>query len=224
MNPPARIFARNIKHPMARRCATMKIMQQCLRGNSRATANGQNCIASRYTLRSCIWRREVIDDKSNCRAGASPADPKNGNPCGCPTLHSLMNFLLRIWRQKNRQTPGKLVDYQVRDISPNTSFLEMLDILNEQLLDRGEEPIAFDFRESLAPCIVAAAPSGTRKSRSENGKRDGCRRIRQLHKYLRMRSSLSSRDQRQFHRETESRVRARRVKTQRRRITAFENL
>jgi len=55
-----------------------------------------------------------------------------------------MNFALRIWRQKNRQTPGKLVDYQVRDISPNTSFLEMLDILNEQLLDRGEEPIAFD--------------------------------------------------------------------------------
>src|SRR2546429_2038014 len=55
-----------------------------------------------------------------------------------------MNFLLRIWRQKNRQSPGKLVDYQVRDISPNTSFLEMLDILNEQLLDRGEEPIAFD--------------------------------------------------------------------------------
>ncbi|PYJ13026.1 MAG: succinate dehydrogenase/fumarate reductase iron-sulfur subunit [Verrucomicrobia bacterium] len=55
-----------------------------------------------------------------------------------------MNFRLRIWRQKNRQSPGKLVDYQVRDISPNTSFLEMLDILNEQLLDRGEEPIAFD--------------------------------------------------------------------------------
>jgi len=55
-----------------------------------------------------------------------------------------MNFLLKIWRQKNRQTPGKLVDYEVRDISPNTSFLEMLDILNEQLLDRGEEPIAFD--------------------------------------------------------------------------------
>src|SRR3989440_10274926 len=55
-----------------------------------------------------------------------------------------MNFLLRIWRQKNRQSPGKLVDYQVRDISPNTSFLEMLDILNERLLERGEEPIAFD--------------------------------------------------------------------------------
>ena len=55
-----------------------------------------------------------------------------------------MNFQLRIWRQKDAKTPGKLVDYEVRDISPNTSFLEVLDILNEQLLHRGEEPIAFD--------------------------------------------------------------------------------
>src|SRR5881628_191679 len=55
-----------------------------------------------------------------------------------------MNFRSRIWRQKNRQAHGKLVDYDVRDISPNTSFLEMLDILNENLLQRGEEPIAFD--------------------------------------------------------------------------------
>src|SRR5712691_11502452 len=55
-----------------------------------------------------------------------------------------MNFLLRVWRQPNAKSPGKLVDYEVRDISPNTSFLEMLDILNENLLRRGEEPIAFD--------------------------------------------------------------------------------
>src|SRR5438034_11276683 len=55
-----------------------------------------------------------------------------------------MNFKLKIWRQTNAQTPGKLVDYEVRDISPHTSFLEMLDILNEKLLARGEEPIAFD--------------------------------------------------------------------------------
>ena len=55
-----------------------------------------------------------------------------------------MNFRLRIWRQPNRNSPGKLVDYDVGDISPNTSFLEMLDILNETLLGRGEEPIAFD--------------------------------------------------------------------------------
>jgi succinate dehydrogenase / fumarate reductase iron-sulfur subunit len=55
-----------------------------------------------------------------------------------------MNFRLRIWRQKDRQLPGKLVDYKVNDISPNTSFLEMLDILNEDLLQAGEEPVAFD--------------------------------------------------------------------------------
>src|SRR3989475_1259230 len=55
-----------------------------------------------------------------------------------------MNFQLRIWRQPNRKSPGKLVDYEVRDISPNTSFLEMLDILNENLLRAGKEPIAFD--------------------------------------------------------------------------------
>jgi len=55
-----------------------------------------------------------------------------------------MNFRLRIWRQKNRQLPGKLVDYKVNDISPSTSFLEMLDILNEDLLRAGEEPVAFD--------------------------------------------------------------------------------
>jgi succinate dehydrogenase / fumarate reductase, iron-sulfur subunit len=55
-----------------------------------------------------------------------------------------MNFQLRIWRQKNRQSPGHLVSYEVRDISPNTSFLEMLDILNEDLLRASEEPVAFD--------------------------------------------------------------------------------
>src|SRR5258705_13347242 len=55
-----------------------------------------------------------------------------------------MNFRLRIWRQKDRQSRGKLVVYQVHDISPNTSFLEMLDIVNENLLARGDEPIAFD--------------------------------------------------------------------------------
>jgi succinate dehydrogenase iron-sulfur subunit len=55
-----------------------------------------------------------------------------------------MNFWLRIWRQPSAKSRGKLVDYEMRDISPNTSFLEMLDILNEKLLGRGDEPIAFD--------------------------------------------------------------------------------
>ena len=55
-----------------------------------------------------------------------------------------MNFRLKIWRQPNAKSRGKLVDYEAKDISPNTSFLEMLDIVNEDLLARGEEPIAFD--------------------------------------------------------------------------------
>jgi succinate dehydrogenase / fumarate reductase iron-sulfur subunit len=55
-----------------------------------------------------------------------------------------VNFRLKVWRQKDAKTRGKLVDYEARDISPNTSFLEMLDIVNENLLARDEEPIAFD--------------------------------------------------------------------------------
>jgi len=55
-----------------------------------------------------------------------------------------MNFRLRVWRQANAKTRGKLVNYEARHISPNTSFLEMLDIVNENLLARDDEPIAFD--------------------------------------------------------------------------------
>jgi len=55
-----------------------------------------------------------------------------------------MNFKLRVWRQKDHAAKGALVDYEATDISPNTSFLEMLDIVNERLLQTGDEPIAFD--------------------------------------------------------------------------------
>ena len=55
-----------------------------------------------------------------------------------------MNFRLRIWRQPSGDAPGAFVDYDVEDISPDTSFLEMVDTLNERLTERGEEPVAFD--------------------------------------------------------------------------------
>ena len=55
-----------------------------------------------------------------------------------------MNFRLRVWRQKDANTPGKLVQYEVTSISPDTSFLEMLDIVNDELTDAGQAPIAFD--------------------------------------------------------------------------------
>lgn len=55
-----------------------------------------------------------------------------------------MRITLQVWRQKNSATPGKLVRYVVPDVSTHMSFLEMLDVLNEDLINRGEEPIAFD--------------------------------------------------------------------------------
>ena len=55
-----------------------------------------------------------------------------------------MNLTLKIWRQKNANDKGKMVDYKVSDISPDMSFLEMLDVLNEQLINSGDEPVAFD--------------------------------------------------------------------------------
>jgi len=55
-----------------------------------------------------------------------------------------MNFKLRIWRQKDAKSKGKLVNYEATDVSPHTSFLEMLDVVNERLTVSGQEPIAFD--------------------------------------------------------------------------------
>ncbi|PRY87664.1 succinate dehydrogenase/fumarate reductase iron-sulfur subunit [Mongoliibacter ruber] len=55
-----------------------------------------------------------------------------------------MNLTLKIWRQKNISDKGGFKDYKVTDISKDMSFLEMLDVLNEQLSDKGEDPVHFD--------------------------------------------------------------------------------
>ena len=55
-----------------------------------------------------------------------------------------MNLTLKIWRQKNANDTGAIVDYKISDVSPDMSFLEMLDVLNEQLISKGDEPVAFD--------------------------------------------------------------------------------
>jgi succinate dehydrogenase / fumarate reductase iron-sulfur subunit len=55
-----------------------------------------------------------------------------------------MNFTLLVWRQKNSGTPGRMVEYLAQDISADMSFLEMLDVVNERLIEKGEEPITFD--------------------------------------------------------------------------------
>lgn len=55
-----------------------------------------------------------------------------------------MDLKLKIWRQKNAQDKGHFETYEVKDISADSSFLEMLDILNDQLIHEGKEPVAFD--------------------------------------------------------------------------------
>ena len=55
-----------------------------------------------------------------------------------------MNLTLKIWRQKGPQDKGRMVEYKVTDISEHMSFLEMMDVLNESLVAKDEEPIAFD--------------------------------------------------------------------------------
>lgn len=58
--------------------------------------------------------------------------------------HYKMNLTLRIWRQKNNKAAGGFENYQVKDVSSEMSFLEMLDVLNEQLIAEGKDPVAFD--------------------------------------------------------------------------------
>ncbi len=55
-----------------------------------------------------------------------------------------MNLTLHIWRQKDRNSAGRMETYPVSDVSPDMSFLEMLDVLNERLIMEGQEPVAFD--------------------------------------------------------------------------------
>jgi len=55
-----------------------------------------------------------------------------------------MNLKLKVWRQKSGNTHGKMVDYDAKGVSPDMSFLEMLDVVNEDIIKKGEQPIAFD--------------------------------------------------------------------------------
>ena len=55
-----------------------------------------------------------------------------------------MKIFLKVWRQKNSTTKGKLVDYEIDNVSGDMSFLEMMDVLNSELIEKGESPVAFD--------------------------------------------------------------------------------
>jgi succinate dehydrogenase / fumarate reductase iron-sulfur subunit len=82
-----------------------------------------------------------------------------------------MNFKLKVWRQPRAAAGGKFVDYQAREIPAESSFLEMLDIVNESLNDRNEDPIAFDSdcREGICgmcSLVIDGIPHGPGKAKT----------------------------------------------------------
>ena len=79
-----------------------------------------------------------------------------------------MNLTLHIWRQKNPKSPGRLVKYKVEGISPDQSFLEMIDQLNQGLIEKGEDPVAFDHdcREGICGAcsmVINGVPHGPQR-------------------------------------------------------------
>src|SRR5258705_13828294 len=81
----------------------------------------------------------------------------------------VLNLTLHVWRQKDRNSEGRFVTYEARDINPDMSFLEMLDVVNEGLIARREEPIAFDHdcREGICgQCgvVINGEPHGPRRA------------------------------------------------------------
>ena len=79
-----------------------------------------------------------------------------------------MNLTLKVWRQKNATDAGRVETYAAANVSPDMSFLEMLDVVNEGLIAQGTEPIAFDSdcREGICgacSCVINGAPHGGQK-------------------------------------------------------------
>lgn len=80
-----------------------------------------------------------------------------------------MKLKLHVWRQKNAQTPGQMVAYDADNVSPDMSFLEMLDTVNHKLIEKEEEPIAYDHdcREGICgmcSLVINGVPHGPEKA------------------------------------------------------------
>jgi succinate dehydrogenase / fumarate reductase iron-sulfur subunit len=79
-----------------------------------------------------------------------------------------MNLVLKVWRQKRPSTPGSFETYEAKDVLPDMSFLELLDVVNDELIGRGQEPIVFDSdcREGICgmcSLVINGVPHGGHK-------------------------------------------------------------
>src|ERR1035441_5531567 len=129
-NPAAATSARNIKRRMARPCATTRSILTWRPGNIAARVGRPSYTRNRCTSTTCI--------------PVNGATSKTGLLACLFGEHAIMKLTLHIWRQRNASEKGRMVRYEVPDVNPEMSFLEMLDVLNEHLIDKGQEPVAFD--------------------------------------------------------------------------------
>lgn len=80
-------------------------------------------------------------------------------------MSGTMNLTLKVWRQPSKGAPGSIQTYEAKDISPDMSFLEMMDLVNDKLMEQGQEPIAFehDCREGICGAcsmVINGVPHG----------------------------------------------------------------
>src|SRR5256885_438885 len=132
-----------------------------------------------------------------------------------------MRITLHIWRQPGAGAAGRMVKYEVANVNQEMSFLEMLDVLNEDLIAKGEDPVAFDRdgrgglhrvrrmrrdvperergavhgRQDRASRAVAAGSAGARYAGDRDGGAGGGRRVWKLHQYRGVRGGVSQGDQ-----------------------------
>src|SRR4051794_26420518 len=119
-NPAAATSGRSTRLRTARRSGMTSISPTSRPGSTLVPVNSRSCTRSRWTSSTCIL------------------------PNGVTSERSLVNFTLQVWRQAGPRDAGRMVQYDSKDISPDMSFLEMLDVLNERLIEGGDVPIAFD--------------------------------------------------------------------------------